>query len=114
MTTPAVSHYLALALSILIGIGGQLLLKGGALQKSVVFMFSPMSLMGLGAYFLAAMFYLYCLRAIPVSTAFPTVSISYVAVALLSHYLWKEPFGLQQVFALVLIIGGVMLLHYRG
>lgn len=109
------SEYLALAISIAIGVGGQISLKAGTTQnlggKGVLF--QPYILAGLLFYFIAALFYIYSLKKIPVSIAFPSVSISYVAVAFLAHLLWGEPFGLRQLFALLLISLGIYLLS-RG
>ncbi len=51
------------------------------------------------------------LKKIPLSLANPSVSVSYVAVAIAAHFMWSEPFGLQQIGALVLIGGGIVLLH---
>ena len=51
------------------------------------------------------------LRKIPVSVAFPSVSLSYVIVALLGHFFFKEPFGFRQVGGILLIRGGVVLIQ---
>jgi len=50
------------------------------------------------------------LRKIPVSVAFPSVSLSYVVVAVAGHFLWNEPFGFTQIAGLALICGGVLVL----
>ena len=51
------------------------------------------------------------LRKIPVSVAFPSVSLSYAIVAVLGHYLFGEPFGMKQIGGIVLIVGGVVLIN---
>jgi drug/metabolite transporter (DMT)-like permease len=51
------------------------------------------------------------LRKIPVSVAFPSVSVSYALVAVLGHFLFGEPFGLKQVGGIALIMGGVVLIN---
>ncbi len=101
--------YLALATSIFIGIGGQISLKAGAIQElgDRILFLQPYILVGLCSYFVASLFYIYSLQTIPISVAFPSVSISYVAVALIAHFLWGEPFALRQVFALLLIVLGI-------
>jgi len=73
-------------------------------------LFQPFVILGLGCYFASAMFYIFALKKIPVSIAFPCVSISYVVVALIAHFLWNEPFGPQHMIALVFILTGVFLL----
>lgn len=104
--------YLALIVSIFIGVGGQLSLKAGALQNwgNRILFLQPYVLVGLCSYFVAALFYIYALKKIPLSIAFPSVSISYVAVAFLAHLLWGEPFGARQFFALLLISLGIYIL----
>lgn len=111
MLTP-VLHYGALGGAILIGVAGQMLLKAGAEGAAGVIdqFLRPLTIIGLGAYGIAALLYVFALGRIPVSVAFPSVSLSYVVVALLGHFVWHEPLGWQHIFALILICGGVTLL----
>lgn len=103
--------YLALGAAILCGVVGQLLLKQGAGAADFVSqLFRPSTIVGLGFYALAALLYIVALRKIPVSVAFPSVSLSYVVVAVAGHFLWNEPFGLTQIVGLALICGGVLVL----
>lgn len=105
-------YYLALGAGILAGIGGQMLLKAGAEAPNFMAqLFRPSTMGGLLLYVAAALLYIVALRKIPVSVAFPSVSLSYVIVALLGHFLFKEPFGLRQVGGILLIMGGVALIH---
>jgi undecaprenyl phosphate-alpha-L-ara4N flippase subunit ArnE len=105
-------HYGALGGAILIGVAGQMLLKAGAEGAAgVVDQFlRPLTILGLGAYAMAALLYVFALGRIPVSIAFPSVSLSYVVVALLGHLIWHEPMGWQHIIALAMICGGVTLL----
>ena len=102
----------ALIISILLGVIGQISLKAGALQghSDGNLYFQKYTVLGLFAYFLASLLYIYSLRNIPVSVAFPSVSISYVAVAYLAHVIWGEAFGLKQLLALLLIGSGIYIL----
>lgn len=105
--------YACLFIAILIGVGGQLTLKTGSLSAAAAGtspFFHPITILGLAAYFISALFYIYSLKRIPVSVAFPSVSLSYVAVALLAHLIWQEPIHWQHIFAFVFIISGVCLL----
>ncbi|AFZ52098.1 EamA family transporter [Dactylococcopsis salina] len=106
-------HYLALGISITGGIFGQLLLKSGALKSNtgILFFLDPKLIGGLFLYFLSALFYIFALKKIPLSVAFPSVSISYVVVAYLAHLIWNEPFGINQLLALSLIISGIIILN---
>lgn len=106
-------YYTALGVAILIGVGGQIAIKAGTINgfnSSIFILFNPFIIFGLACYFTSAMFYIYALKKIPVSVAFPSVSLSYVAVSLLAHFLWNEPFGAQHGLALILIVSGVFLL----
>lgn len=92
---------------------GQISLKAGALQGKAnegFLYFQKFTLIGLFIYFSAALLYIYALKRIPVSVAFPSVSISYVAVAYLAHLIWGETFGLRQIQALLLIGAGIFIL----
>jgi small multidrug resistance pump len=112
MTAPA-PYYAALLAGILFGIAGQILLKTGA-ERSVGMVgqfLDPFTILGFGAYSVAAIFYIIAIKKIPISQAFPTVSISYVVVAVLGHLLWGETLGWPQLAGLALIAGGIVLLH---
>lgn len=105
--------YAALGISITLGVTGQVLLKLGAERaRDVMAQFlSPFTVIGLGVYGLAAIFYIVAIKRIPVTLAFPSVSLSYVAVALIAHYFWGEPLGLPQLAGIALIAGGIFFLH---
>ena len=66
----------------------------------------PRRWLGLALYGSAAFLYIFALRKIPVSVAFPSVSLSYAIVAVLGHFLFGEPFGIKQ-------IGGIVAHHGR-
>ena len=71
------------------------------------------TLAGLACYVGSALCYLVALQGLPVSVAFPSVAVSYVAISLLAALLWSEPLGASQVAGIGLICAGVVLLH-RG
>lgn len=105
-------YYVALAIGIVAGIGGQVLLKLGADAPDFVSqVLRPSTLAGLALYGSAAFLYIVALRKIPVSVAFPSVSLSYAIVAVLGHYLFGEPFGMKQIGGIALIVGGVVLIN---
>jgi small multidrug resistance pump len=104
--------YVALGIGILAGIAGQILLKTGADSPDFVSqLLRPSTLCGLALYGSAAFLYLIALRKIPVSVAFPSVSLSYAIVAVLGHFLFGEPFGIKQIGGIALIMGGVVLIN---
>jgi small multidrug resistance pump len=108
-------YYAALAGGILLGVAGQILLKYGAERSTGLIgqFFQPFTMVGLVTYALAAVFYIVAIKRIPLSLAFPTVSLSYVAVAIAAHLLWSEPLGLRQYAGIALIAAGIFVLH-RG
>jgi small multidrug resistance pump len=105
-------YYGALAIGILAGIAGQMLLKAGADAPDFwQQLMRPSTILGLALYGSAAFLYIIALRKIPVSVAFPSVSLSYALVAVLGHFLFGEPFGIKQVAGIALIMGGVALIN---
>jgi small multidrug resistance pump len=106
-------YYLSLIAAILFGIAGQIALKSGALGSATVAaqFLNPLTIVGFAIYVLAALFYIVALKKIPVSVAFPSVGASYAIVAVLGHLLWNEPFGWPQIGGLLLIGGGIVLIH---
>jgi multidrug transporter EmrE-like cation transporter len=105
-------YYVVLGMGILAGIGGQMLLKAGA--DAPTFMgqiLRPVTIVGLVLYVGAAFMYIFALRQLPLSVAFPSVSLSYAIVAVLGHFLFKEPFGIKQISGIVLVMGGVILIN---
>jgi small multidrug resistance pump len=69
---------------------------------------------GLAVYIIAALCYVLALNKIPVSIAFPSVAASYAVTAVLAHVLWDEPLGWPQLIGILLIGGGVLLIHQHG
>ncbi len=110
---PLLPYYAALAVSILLGVAGQILLKAGAMRtRDMVAQFlDGFTLLGLATYAIAAVLYIVAIKKIPISLAFPTVSLSYVAVALAAHLMWGEPLGVPQLGGIALIAVGIFLLH---
>src|SRR4029079_15719833 len=105
-------YYVVLGVGILAGIAGQMLLEASADAPNLVAqILRPSTLIGLAFYGSAAFLYIFALRKIPVSVAFPSVSLSYAVVAVLGHFLFGEPFGLKQIGGIVLIMGGVVLIN---
>jgi multidrug transporter EmrE-like cation transporter len=104
--------YGVLGVSILAGIAGQILLKVGSDAPDFWSqLFRVPTIVGLAFYAAAALLYIIALRKIPMSVAFPSVSLSYAIVAVVGHYAFGEPFGLKQVAGIVLIMGGVALIN---
>jgi small multidrug resistance pump len=106
--------YVALAAAILIGVVGQLLLKTGVERAGdgmLAQFLNPFTIGGLAAYGIGAICYIFAIKRIPVSIAFPTVAFSYVLVAIAAHLLWQEALGWQQFVGIALIAAGILVLH---
>jgi len=106
-------YYAALVAGIVLGVAGQIALKTGAAGSATIAMqfLHPATLVGFVIYVAAAILYIIAIKKIPVSLAYPSVAVSYIVVGVAAHFLWNEPFGLQQIGALALIAGGILLLH---
>jgi small multidrug resistance pump len=105
--------YASLAVAILLGIAGQVILKAAAVGAPSLFaqLLNPLTAAGLAIYAAAAIAYVVALNRIPVSIAFPSVAASYAIVAVLAHLLWNEPLGLPQWGGIALIAAGIILIH---
>ncbi len=103
-----------LTFAILLGIGGQLLLKLSTTgTHAALFGLGFVNAPFLGAavlYFVSLICYTISLRSVPLHIAFPSVSVSYVAVAWLSSMFWNTPFGGYEMIAFLLILLGLCLL----
>ena len=104
--------WIALAAAIATSLFGQVLLKAGTLGEGgfLTQLFRWQTIIGLGAYGGAALLYIVALRKIPMSVALPCTAASYVAVALIGHFMFGEQLGAQKMAAIGLICGGVVLL----
>ena len=105
-------YWLALVAAILTSLAGQVLLKTGAVGEGgfLTQVFRPSTIIGLIAYGGAAFLYIIALRRIPMSVALPCTAASYVAVAVIGHFMFGESLSTQKVAAIGLICGGVLIL----
>ncbi len=105
------TYWALLALAIATSMSGQTLLKAGSSQPDLVAQLLDFrTLIGLGLYGGAALFYLIALRRIPMSVALPCTAVSYVAAMLIGHFAFAEPLGLMHIAAMALICSGVVIL----
>jgi len=106
-------YYAALLGSIGIAAAAQLLLKNGALRSAeAMSQFADIfTILGLVAYGTSAVLYIFAIRKLPLSLAYPSVSLSYAVVAVAAHYLFGERIGWSQMGGMCLIWGGIVLLN---
>jgi multidrug transporter EmrE-like cation transporter len=105
-------YWLALAAAIMTSLVGQVLLKNGAGGPGgfISQLFRPSTMIGLVCYGGAALLYIVALRRIPMSVALPCTAASYIAIALIGHFVFGESLGVQKMLAIGLIGAGVLLL----
>lgn len=103
--------WLVLFAAIVISMGGQTLLKAAAGSDTFISqLFDWRTLFGLFLYGSAALLYIVALRNIPMSVALPCTAVSYIAAALIGHFVFAESLGGGRIAAISLICAGVVLL----
>ena len=108
--------YGMLLVAIMIGVVGQLLLKHG-MSRQPGFRFGEIGVLtrnlpvigGCCCYGLSTVIYLSVLARLELSLAYPTVSLGYVLVMILSKVFFKEPVSLSRLMAAGIICIGVAL-----
>ena len=104
-------YWIMLATAIATSMAGQTLLKAGAgVPNFIAQLFDPRTLAGFVLYGGAAVLYIVALRRIPMSVALPFTAISYIAAALIGHYVFHEPLTMMHLTAIGLIMVGVITL----
>ncbi len=114
---------LALFISIFLAIIGQILMKSAMLKIGEISLcwenilavfwkiFSHSTvLLSLLFYGVSAFLWLVALSKVKLSFAYPMLAITYVAIPILSHFIFKENLNLPKIAALSIIILGVILL----
>ncbi len=105
-------HYLYLWTGIVIGIGGQALLKAGAGAPDFVSqILSPITWAGLMCYGAATLMYMMAIRVIPIAVAFPSISVSYIVVLLVGVMAFDEHLSAAKVAGVAMIGAGVWVLN---
>lgn len=111
-----------LLLSMILGMIGQFLLKKGvlssplepnfiALMKTFI---SPYVILGFTMYGLSSISWLFVLKKLPLSIAYPTLSLSYIIIVIMSYFLFSEPLTPSKIIGVLLIMTGVIFLFSRG
>jgi multidrug transporter EmrE-like cation transporter len=108
--------YALLFVAILIGVVGQLLLKHGMSRRpdfrigDILALIRDFSIVaGFCCYGVATLLYFKVLASLDLSVAYPTVSLGYVLVIIMSRVLFKEPVSRTRWLAAVMICAGVAL-----
>ncbi len=105
-------HYVFLWTGIVIGVGGQWMLKEGAGSPDIVHqLLAPATLVGLVLYGAATVCYMLAIRRIPITIAFPSISLSYVVILAMSVIVFGESLSIAKIAGTALIMGGVWMLN---
>jgi len=107
---------------IIIGVFGQVMLKIGMmqigkyslLQKGIILqylkiIFNPYVFFGLTAYFISTLFWLYLISRVPLSFAYPMLSLSYIIITVIAVVLFKEQINLYNWLGIGVIMLGLIL-----
>ena len=118
--TPAT--FSLLMLGVLLNAAAQLLLKAGAnrvgefaftldnvLPVGARLATSAPILAGLGCYVVSVVVWILALSRVPVSVAYPMLSLGYVLTAIAAYFLFGEAVSVQRVLGIVIIIVGVVI-----
>jgi multidrug transporter EmrE-like cation transporter len=117
----AISFALVLT-GVLLNAAAQLLLKAGTnavgqfefhldnvLPVGMKLAFEPHILGGLGCYVISVVVWIMALSRVPVSIAYPMLSIGYIVNAVAAFYLFNEPLAGQKLLGIGFIVIGVWL-----
>jgi len=61
-------------------------------------------------YFFSAILYVYVLKKIDLSIAYPSIALSYIFILFLSNYFFDEPITIFKILGCALIIVGIFLI----
>lgn len=82
--------------------------------KTAAMVFSPMVMLGLGLYGVGTVFWLFALRQLDLSLAYPFVAMSFVMVAGSGMLFLGEPLQPSRVIGLALIVIGLLVMARGG
>ena len=96
---------------VLLNAAGQLLLKAGtnAMPLGIRLALEPHILGGLACYVVSVVFWIAALSRVPVSIAYPMLSIGYVVNAIAAHYLFGEAVTAMRMVGIGIIVLGVFI-----
>ena len=107
---------------VLLNAAAQLLLKAGTnrvgafaftldnvVPVGMKLAFNPPILAGLACYVVSVVVWILGLSRVPVSVAYPMLSMGYIVNAILAYYLFGESLGMQKVIGIGFIVVGVFL-----
>jgi multidrug transporter EmrE-like cation transporter len=97
------ADYILILLPLLLMVIGQIMTKMGAAAGSFV---NTYIILGYTALLARGLAWVFVLKRLPVSFAYPVMSISFVLILFASHYFFDETFTVYKVTGSLLIIAG--------
>ena len=121
---PGANELIVLFTAITMGAFGQIAMKAGMNQvrkasggdlgpiiKALPGMFSNIYvLIGIGIYVLSTVLWLWVLSGVPLSFAYPCISVSYIIIIVAGKWVFRERIDGWKIAAIVLILAGVVAL----
>ncbi len=113
--------FLGLAFVVLANVVGQILFKisadrmregSDALVRA--YLTAPYIWLAIGCYFAASFVWVWVLRWLPLSTAYPVMALVFVLVPLAGVFLFNEPQGTRFYFGMALIVAGICVVTIRS
>lgn len=98
--------WLLIALTLMLMVFGQVMAKKGAAYGSLLNVFV---LMGYTALFLRGVIWIFVLKRLPISAAYPFISLSFVLVLIASYWFFGEEITFFKGIGSMLIISGIIL-----
>lgn len=123
-TTVPLNAFVLLMTGVLLNAAAQLLLKKG-MTTIGYFNFSwdnflpiaqqvainPYIMLGIVSYIFSLLAWLLVLSRLPVSYAYPMLSVGYIVVAIVGYYIFQEPLTAQRILGILIIVVGIYLLN---
>jgi multidrug transporter EmrE-like cation transporter len=113
--------YILAIISIMLGAVGQLILKlvaeklqtGSGVWQLGLSMLNLKMIVAIGCFVTSMLMWIFVLRKLELSIAYPMVSLGYVFVMILSFYFLQEQLYLTKLLGTGLIVSGVIVLNLR-
>lgn len=99
---------------VLFKIGSKSLSGNGIVNSVFEFITNPFLIFAIFLYASTIIAWIYVLRVLPLSVAYPITALSYLIVPLISYFILNEQITIRIVMGSVLIILGVVVSNYSG
>lgn len=111
--------YILLISSMTLAVLGQIFFKKGiassALSPNILSIlqtiFTPYVFFGFFIYGLSSIVWLFVLQRFPLSVAYPSLALTYIIVAVLSTFIFKESLNFEKIIGILLIFIGVYFIN---